>query len=99
MPTITFGHGDAADAGFLHQVDYDDHDWSFGTFTPTQFTGPDQDYTGDTDGLFAYVEGECCEGERVCIKYTAEVVLVTVLQYIQPFHCHYMYISLLMIKF
>ena len=45
----------------------------FGSSTPTPDTGPDEDYTeGDTDGLFAYLEGDCdgasqyeCESERV----------------------------------
>ena len=46
----------------------------FGSSTPTGDTGPDEDYTeGDTDGLFAYLEGDCspgespfdCEAERV----------------------------------
>ena len=48
----------------------------FGSSTSTFNTGPDQDNTeGDTDGLFAYLEGDCeddesqfaCEAERVNI--------------------------------
>lgn len=76
MPNITFGHGSEIDSGFLQQVSYDERDWLFGSSTPTTDTGPDEDHTdGDTDGLFAYLEGNCdpnvyslqvlCESERV----------------------------------
>lgn len=60
LPNITFGHGSESDSGFLQQVSYDEYDWLFGSSTPTNDTGPDEDYTeDDTDGLFAYLEGHC----------------------------------------
>lgn len=65
MPNVTFGHGGEVDSGFLQQVSYDERDWFFNTSTPTTGSGPSEDYTeGDTDGLFAYLEGNCDPGER-----------------------------------
>ena len=83
LPNITFGHGSEIDSGFLQQVSYDERDWMFGSSTLTNGTGPDEDYTeGDTDGLFAYLEGDCpsvnqfdCEAERVNKQYMHVVVL------------------------
>lgn len=78
MSNVTFGHGTEIDSGFLQQVSYDERDWLFDSSTPTHDTGPDEDYTeGDTDGLFAYLEGDCapgvhpldCESERVNMQY------------------------------
>ena len=78
LPNITFGNGSEVDSGFLQQVSYDERDWMFDSSTPTNGTGPDEDYTeGDIDGLFAYLEGDCglgedprsCESERVANSY------------------------------
>ena len=76
LPNVTFGQGTEADSGFLQQVSYDERDWVFGSSTVTDDTGPSEDNTeGDTDGLFAYLNGLCtvepqtsCESERVSIQ-------------------------------